>query len=72
VTEVVPAPEPAPRPTLSPDPEQIWHPGPRRTQPPEETGPFWRRWEPAHVVLGLIAIVIVVMVIMVVALVLNR
>jgi hypothetical protein len=72
VTEVVPAPEPAPRPTLSPDPDQAWRPGPRRTQPPEEIGPAWRHWEAAHVVLGLIALVIVVMVIMVVALVLNR
>ena len=76
MTEVVPASEPAQepaqRPKLSPDPEQAWRPGPRRAQPPEEIGPFWRRWEATHVVLGLIAIVIVVMVIMVVALVLNR
>ena len=71
MTEVVPAPEPARQPALSPDPEQTWRPGPRRSQPPEETGPFWRRWEGTHVVLVLIAIVIVVMVIMVVALVLN-
>jgi hypothetical protein len=71
VTEVVPAPEPPPRPTLSPDPEQTWRPGPRRIRP-EEIGPPWRRWEAAHIVLGLIALVIVVMVIMVVALVLNR
>jgi hypothetical protein len=71
VTEGVPAPEPGRRPTLSPDPEQAWRPGPRRSQPPEEIGPAWRRWEGTHIVLGLIAIVIVVMVIMVVALVLN-
>jgi hypothetical protein len=68
VAELVPAEEPARRPTLSPDPEQAWHPGPRRTQP-EEVGPMWRHMEPAHVVLGLIAVVIVIMVIMVVALV---
>jgi hypothetical protein len=71
VSEAVPAPEPPPRPTLSPDPEQTWHPGPRRTQPREEIGPASRRWEGTHIVLGLIAIVIVVMVIMVVALVMN-
>ena len=71
VTEGVPAPEPARRPTLSPDPEQTWRPGPRRTQPPEEIGPAWRRWEATHIVLGLIALVIVAMVIMVVALVVN-
>ena len=71
MTEVVPAPEPAGRPTLSPDPEQSWRPGPRRTKPPEEIGPFWRRWEAAHIVLGLIALVIVVMGIMIAALVLK-
>jgi hypothetical protein len=71
VTEVVPAPEPARRPTLSPDPEQIWRPGPRREQSLEETGPFWRRWEATHVVLGLIALVIVVMAILVAILLLN-
>ena len=71
MTEVVPPPEPDQRPTLSPDPEQTWRPGPRRELPPEETGPFWRRWEATHVVLGLIGVVIVVMVIMIVALVLN-
>ena len=71
MTEVVPAPEPARRPTLSPDPEQTWRPGPRRQQPPEETGPFWRRWEATHVVLGLIALVIVVMLILIAALLLN-
>ena len=71
MTEGVPAPEPPRRPTLSPDPEQTWRPGPRRSQPVEEIGPPWRRWEATHIVLGLIALVIVVMVIMVVALVLN-
>ena len=71
MTEVVPAPEPARRPTLSPDPEQTWRPGPRRQQPPEETGPFWRRSEATHVVLGLIALVIVVMLILIAALLLN-
>jgi hypothetical protein len=71
VSEGVSAPEPARRPTLSPDPEQAWRPGPRRAQPAEEIGPAWRHWEAAHVVLGLIALVIVVMVIMVVVLVLN-
>ena len=71
MTEVVPAPEPARRPTLSPDPEQIWRPGPRREQPLEETGPFWRRWEAAHVVLGLIALVIVVMLVLIAVLLLN-
>jgi hypothetical protein len=70
VTEVS-TPEPPRRPTLSPDPEQSWRPGPRRSQPVEEIGPPWRRWEGTHVVLMLIAIVIVAMVIMVVALVLN-
>ncbi len=40
-------------------------------QPVEETGPFWRRWEAAHVVLGLIALVIVVMAILVAILLLN-
>jgi hypothetical protein len=71
VTEVVPAPEPTRRPTLSPDPEQAWRPGPRRTQPPEEIGPPWRRWEATRIVLGLIALVIVVMVVMIAVLVLN-
>jgi hypothetical protein len=64
VAELVPASEPARRPVLSPDPEQSWRPGPRRT-PPEEAGPIWRHFEPAHVVLGLIALVIVVMLILV-------
>ena len=72
MTEVVPAPEPARQPALSPDPEQIWRPGPRREQPVEGTGPFWRRWEAAHVVLGLIALVIVVMLILVAALLTGR
>jgi hypothetical protein len=72
VTEVVPAPEPARRPTLSPDPEQTWRPGPRRVQAPAQGGPFWRRWEAAHVVLGLIALAVVVMLILVALLVLNR
>ena len=60
MAELVPASEPAPRPALSPDPELSWRPGPRRTQP-EEVGPVWRHMEPAHVVLGMIAVVIVVM-----------
>jgi hypothetical protein len=64
VAELVPAEEPARRPVLSPDPEQAWRPGPRRTQP-EEAGPAWRHLEPAHVVLGLIALVIVVMVVLI-------
>lgn len=72
MTEVVPAPEPARRPTLSPDPEQAWRPGPRRTQAPAESAPFWRRWEAAHVVLGLIALAVVVMLILVALLVLKR
>jgi hypothetical protein len=67
VAELVPAEEPA-RPVLSPDPEQSWRPGPKRTQP-EEAGPAWRHMEPAHVVLWLIALVIIVMVILVVVLV---
>jgi hypothetical protein len=68
VAELVPSSEPARAPTLSPDPEQAWSPGPRRTQP-EEVGPVWRHLEPAHVVLGMIALVIVVMVILMAALV---
>jgi hypothetical protein len=32
---------------------------------PEEAGPIWRHFEPAHVVLGLIALVIVVMLILI-------
>ena len=60
MAELVPASEPAPGPTLSPDPELSWRPGPPRTQP-EEVGPVWRHMEPAHVVLGMIAVVIVVM-----------
>jgi hypothetical protein len=64
VAELVPAEEPARRPVLSPDPEQSWRPGPRRTQP-EEVGPLWRHMEPAHVVLGLIALVIVIMMILI-------
>jgi hypothetical protein len=68
VAELVPAEEPARRPVLSPDPEQSWRPGPRRTQP-EESGPLWRHLEPAHVVLGLMALVVVVMVLLVAALV---
>ena len=66
MTEVVPAPEPARRPALSPEPG-TWQPPPRRVQEVEETGPFWRRWGAgAHVVLGLIAtLVIVVMAILV-------
>jgi hypothetical protein len=65
VSELVPASEPAPAgPALSPDPELTWHPGPRRTQP-EEVGPVWRHMEPAHVVLGMIALVIVVMAILI-------
>jgi hypothetical protein len=64
VAELVPAEEPARRPVLSPDPEQAWRPGPRRTQP-EEVGPLWRHMEPAHVVLGMIALVIVVMAILI-------
>jgi hypothetical protein len=35
-------------------------------------GPVWRHLEPAHVVLGLIALVIVVMLILVAALVTGR
>ena len=62
MAELVPEAEPA----LSPDPEQAWPP-PRRRQP-EEVGPLWRHIEPAHVVLGLIALVIVVMLILVAAL----
>jgi hypothetical protein len=68
VAELLPSSESARRPTMSPDPEQAWRPGPRRTQP-EEAGPIWRHMEPAHVVLGLIAFVIVIMVIMVAVLV---
>ncbi|HEX4089267.1 MAG TPA: hypothetical protein VHZ33_11150 [Trebonia sp.] len=64
MAELVPAEEPARRPVLSPDPEQSWRPGPRRTQP-EEVGPLWRHMEPAHVVLGLIALVIVIMMILI-------
>ena len=64
MAELVPASEPDRRPVLSPDPEQSWRPGPRRTQP-EEVGPVWRHMEPAHVVLGMIALVIVVMVILI-------
>ena len=67
MAELVPAAEPARRPTLSPDPEQAWRPGPRRTQS-EEAGPIWRHFEPAHVVLGLIALGIVIMVILIAAL----
>jgi hypothetical protein len=66
VAELVPEAEPA----LSPDPEQAWPP-PRRTQP-AEVGPGWRHLEPAHVVLGLIALVIVVMLILVAALLTGR
>jgi hypothetical protein len=68
MTELVPASEPARRPALSPDPEQSWQPGPRRAQA-GEVGPLWRHMEPAHVVLGMIAVVIVVMAILIVALV---
>jgi hypothetical protein len=64
MAELVPSSEPARAPALSPDPEQAWRPGPRRTQP-EEVGPVWRHMEPAHVVLGMIALVIVVMVILI-------
>jgi hypothetical protein len=64
VAELVPASEPDRRPVLSPDPEQAWRPGPKRTQP-EEVGPVWRHMEPAHVVLGMIALVIVIMVILI-------
>lgn len=67
MAELVSSSEPARRPTLSPDPEQSWRPGPRRTQP-EEVGPVWRHMEPAHVVLGMIALVIMVMVILIVVL----
>jgi hypothetical protein len=72
VAELVPAPEPARQPTLSPDPEQAWRPGPRRTRPEEVTGPIWRHFEPAHVVLGLIALVIVVMLILIALLLTGR
>jgi hypothetical protein len=68
VAELVPASEPAQRPALSPDPEQAWRPGPRRTRP-EEVGPVWRHMEPAHVVLGMIAVVIVVMMVLIAVLV---
>lgn len=71
MADAVPAPEPATRSALSPDPELTWRPGPRRTQPDEDTGPFWRRWEAAHVVLGLIALVIVVMLVLIAVLLLN-
>ena len=64
MAELVPASEPAPGPALSPDPELSWRPGPPRTQP-EEVGPVWRHMEPAHVVLGMIALVIVVMAILI-------
>jgi hypothetical protein len=70
VAELVPEAEPARRQALSPDPEQAWPP-PRRRQP-EEVGPVWRHLEPAHVVLGLIALVIVVMLILVAALLTGR
>ena len=72
MAELVPAAEPARGPELSPDPEQAWRPGPRRTPPEEATGPIWRHFEPAHVVLGLIAVVIVVMVILVALLLTGR
>jgi hypothetical protein len=68
VAELVPASEPAQRPVLPPDPEQAWRPRPKRTQP-EEVGPVWRHMEPAHVVLGMIALVMVVMVILIAVLV---
>jgi hypothetical protein len=66
VAELVPEAEPARRPALAPDPEQAWPPPRRRQQ--EEVGPVWRHLEPAHVVLGMIALVIVVMVILMAAL----
>ena len=69
MAELVPEAEPA-RPGVSPDPERAWPP-PRRRQP-EEAGPVWRHLEPAHVVLGLIALVIVVMLILVAALLTGR
>jgi hypothetical protein len=68
MAELVPSSEPARRPTLSPDPEQACRPGPRRN-PPEEVGPVWRHMEPAHIVLGMIAVVIVIMVILIAVLV---
>jgi hypothetical protein len=71
VAELVPAPEPARQPALSPDPEQIWRPGPRRTQP-EEVGPMWRHFEPARVVLAMIGLVVVIMVILVALLLTGR
>ncbi len=66
----VPAPEPARRPTLSPEPG-AWQPPPPRVRELQETGRFWHRWEATHVVLGLIALVIVVMVILVVLILAN-
>jgi hypothetical protein len=66
VAELVPEAEPARRPALAPNPEQAWPPPRRRQQ--EEVGPVWRHLEPAHVVLGMIALVIVVMVILMAAL----
>ena len=64
MAELLPASEPDRRPVLSPDPELAWRPGPPRTQA-EEAGPLWRHMEPAHVVLGMIALVIVVMAILI-------
>jgi hypothetical protein len=65
VTESVSASEPIRQPTLSPDPEQIWRPGPPTMMPPEEIGPIWRHFEAAKVVLALMALVVVIMGIMV-------
>ena len=64
MADPVPEPESPKRPVLSPDPEQLWRPEPRRrARPPERHRPFWRL-ESSQYVLLLMAIVVVIMLVM--------
>jgi hypothetical protein len=64
VADPVPEPEPPKRPVLSPDPEQLWRPEPRRRgRPPHEQRRFWQR-ETAEYVLLLMIVVVVIMLVM--------
>jgi hypothetical protein len=64
VADPVPEPEPPKRPVLSPDPDQIWRPAPRRqVRDTSERRPFWRL-ESAQYVIVIMVVVAVIMLVM--------